>query len=547
MPEDFANVARFLPLRAAENPHMCAIRVPCGMRKGEVLYQERSFAELNADVDACARLLEGEGITRGTRTLLMVKQGLELIVCTFAMLKVGAVPVIIDPGMGLKSFLSCVRRTGPEALVGIPLAQRISRLFRKSFSTVRSRLSVDGDAFWRNISLNRTSETFAMARTRPDELAAILFTSGSTGAPKGVRYLHGMFEAQFRLLDKLYHFEAGEVNMPLLPVFALFNPALGMTSVIPDLNPSRPAKANGEKLVAALLQNRVSNSFGSPVLWRIIADCCEKHDIRLPALRTILMAGCSVPAELVRRMKSIAPYSEVFTPYGATEGLPLASISGSEILDHAELAQKLGAGSCVGMPAPEIELACIPVYEGALESFVDTMRVRTGEIGEIVATGPVVTHEYDLLPEATAAAKMRDAQGRVWHRMGDLGRFDEEGRLWFCGRKAERVVTETGTLYTDCCEGVFNAHPDVLRTALIGIRKGGKIVPAIAVEPKKGKFPLTRKAKADLVEELLVLGKERDITREIDTFFFERKFPVDVRHNAKIHRLTLARKHSDKV
>jgi acyl-CoA synthetase (AMP-forming)/AMP-acid ligase II len=534
-------------MRAADNPHMAAIRVPLGMQDGRILYRERTFAQLDSDVDACARLMEAEGIERGTRALLMVRQGLELIVCTFALLKVGAVPVVIDPGMGLKSFLACVKRTQPEALVGIPLAHRLSRIFRGSFSSVTSRLRVDGTGFWRNIDLNRTREAYDMARTAPDDLAAILFTSGSTGAPKGVRYLHGMFEAQFRLLDKLYHFEPGEINMPMLPVFALFNPALGMTSVIPDLDPSRPARADPEKLVAALIQNRVSNSFGSPVLWRIVADYCEKRDIRLPALRTILMAGSSVPASLVGRMLEIAPNAESHTPYGATEGLPLASISGTGLLGEAEQAQKMGAGSCVGRAAPEIELACIPVIDGPVEIFEGSMRLPTGQVGEIAACGPVVTLEYDRLPAATAAAKMRDAEGRVWHRMGDLGRLDEKGRLWFCGRKAERVVTETDVLYTDCCEGVFNAHPDVARTALLGIRRGGEAVPAIAVEPKKGRYPLTRKAKRDLIEELMVLGQGNPATKGIDTFFFERHFPVDVRHNAKIHRLTLARKYSDKT
>ncbi len=543
--DTFSNVARFLPIRAMEHPDMAAVRVPTGFTDGFLQYDELSFAALNRDVDACARLMQDEGIGRGTRSLLMVRQGLELLVCTFAMLKLGAVPVIIDPGMGMRAFLSCVRRTEPEALVGIPLAHTLSRVFRGSFSSVRSRLLVDGTRFWSNIAMNRSREAFNMARTRSDELSAILFTSGSTGPAKGVRYLHGMFEAQVRLLDSLYKFRPGEVNMPLLPVFALFNPAFGMTSVIPEINPSKPAKADGERLVAALLQNRVSNSFGSPVLWSIVARTCERLELQLPDLQTILMAGCSVPASLVRRMKELAPAAEVYTPYGATEGLPLASISGAEILGYGELAQKLGEGSCVGRAVPEVELACIPVHDGPVECFTPSMRLPAGELGEIVACGPVVTLEYDRLPEAVRSSKMRDEAGRTWHRMGDLGRIDAEGRLWFCGRKAERVITDEGVLYTDCCEGVFNAHPDVFRTALIGIRRAGRTLPAIVVEPLKGRYPLTRKAKSDLVEELLVLGREREATRCIDTFFFERSFPVDVRHNAKIHRLSLARKYSD--
>lgn len=547
MDEATSNVARHLVRQARSNPHRTALRAPLGVREGEIAYQDFTFAELDARVDAAARLMAEKGIVRGTRTLLMVRQGLDLVTCTFALMKLGAVPVVIDPGMGIKSFLSCVRRTEPGALVGIPVALLLSRLFRKSFASVRSRVRVDGAGFQRALAERTTAESFPMAGTVADDLAAILFTSGSTGAPKGVVYRHGMFEAQLRLLDKLYHFVPGEVNVPLLPVFALFNPAFGMTSVIPDLDPSRPAKADAEKLVAALVQNRVTNSFGSPVLWKKIADYCEKRNLVLPCLRTIMMAGASVPAELVRRMREIAPNAECYTPYGATECLPLASISGAELIGEAGQAQKFGAGSCVGVAAPEVELAVIRVTDAPIDYFAPQLRLPVGEIGEIVATGPVVTTEYDRLPEATAAAKMTDAEGRVWHRMGDLGRFDSAGRLWFCGRKAERVVLPGGkVLYTDCCEGVFNVHPDVARTALVAVRRGGEKVPALVVEPKKGKFPWTKKAKDDLAEELMVLGQGYEGTRGITLFFFERHFPVDVRHNAKIHRLALGRKYSEK-
>ncbi len=240
MSDSLSNVARYLPMQAARHPGMTAIRVPTGVSGGAISYLDRTFAELDADVDACARFMQACGIRRGTKSLIMVRQGLELIVCTFALLKIGAVPVVIDPGMGLKSFLKCVGRTQPEALVGIPLAQVISRLFRGSFRSVCSRVTVDQSGFWRNLDKYREGEPLAMVQTKANDLAAILFTSGSTGAPKGVRYLHGMFEAQFRLLDKLYHFIPGEVNLPMLPVFALFNPALGMTSVIPELDPYEP-------------------------------------------------------------------------------------------------------------------------------------------------------------------------------------------------------------------------------------------------------------------------------------------------------------------
>jgi olefin beta-lactone synthetase len=543
--DDFVcNVSKHLSLQAAANPNCVAIRTTAGELDGEIVYREKTFHELNADVDACARMMLGLGMKQDTRALIMVRQGAELVVCTYALMKIGAVPVVIDPGMGIKSFLKCVKRTRPEALVGIPLSHFISHIFRGSFKSVKFRVKVEESSFQGLLAPYYKAQPLEPAETKSRDLAAILFTSGSTGAPKGVCYLHGMFEAELRLLDGLYHFKAGEPNMPLLPVFALFNPAFGMTSIVPQLDPSHPAKANAEKIVRALIQNRVTNSFGSPVLWRKIADYCEMREMTLPDLHTIMMAGTSVQADLVSRMRAIAPKAECYTPYGATEGLPLANISGAELSGEVEQAQHFGAGSCIGFAVPEVEITCIKIIEGPIERFDDSLRVKAGEIGEIAVCGPVVTEKYDCLPAETAAAKMRDESGRIWHRMGDLGRFDKKGRLWFCGRKAERVITERGMFYTDCCEGVFNVHPDVARTALIGIKRGGRTIPAIVVEPKKGKYPLTGRAKRDLIEELMVLGKGNPATSVIDTFFFERHFPVDVRHNAKIHRLKLAEKYS---
>src|SRR5690606_30213947 len=141
----------------------------------------------------------------------------------------------------------------PEAVVGIPLAIRISRLFRGSFRSVRVRVAVGNGRFRRDMRRNHDNY-FEIAETRANDLAAILFTSGSTGTPKGVRYEHGMFEAQVRLLKQHYGIEPGEIDLPMLPVFALFNPALGMTTITPKMDPSRPAKADPWQIVQAIQQ-----------------------------------------------------------------------------------------------------------------------------------------------------------------------------------------------------------------------------------------------------------------------------------------------------
>lgn len=506
---------------------------------GEIDYLALSFRDLASEQDAWAARLRSAGIAKGSRVLLMVRPGLPLIAICFALFKIGAAPVVIDPGMGLKSFLACVRRSRPEFLVGIPLALWVSRIFRAPFRSLRTKVKVGGPLA-RIATATTAALDVAAARTRRDDLAAILFTSGSTGAPKGVRYEHGMFEAQVQAIRKQYDIQPGEIDLPMLPIFALFNPALGMTTVVPEIDPSKPASVDPAKVVQAIRQCGVTNSFGSPALWTKIGAYCISNDIKLPSLKRILMAGAPVPPALMRQFREILVEGRVHSPYGATEVLPVSSVSDEEILGFAAERSARGEGTCIGRPLPDVEARILATTDGALSAGDLDRPLPPGEIGEIVVTGPSVTKAYDALPEATALAKIESA-GRVWHRMGDLGYRDAEGRLWFCGRKAERVETAAGVFYTDRCEGVVNQHPRVARSALIRYARDGVIAPAIVVEPKPDAYPKNGDERERLLAEVRALARANPLTAPIEHFFVHRSFPVDVRHNAKIHRLTLAK------
>lgn len=534
------NVAHFLAAQSAQLPDAAAVRAPVGhTADGAIRYVTRSFAELEADASAAAHYFDQLGICRGTRVLLMVKPGLDLIRIVFALFKIGAVPIVIDPGMGLKRFLRCVRHSRPEAVVGIPAAIWLARLFRPSFKGVGIQAMVNR-RFSRQLGAQAPHGAFPVADSAADELAAILFTSGSTGPAKGVLYQHGMFLAQVEAIRAQYGIEPGEVDLPMLPVFALFNPALGMCTVVPEMNPSRPATVDPEKIVRAIQQNEVTNSFGSPALWMKIARHCEAHQIVLPSIRRILMAGAPVPPALMEKMRAIIPHGEIHTPYGATEALPVSSITATEVLlDTAEQTRQ-GAGTCVGRPLPGVEVRVAAVGDGVIPAIKETPALGVGEVGELMVKGPAVTRGYDQLPQADAKSKVVDAAGGHWHRMGDLVKIDTQGRIWFCGRMAERVMTAEGPLYTDCCEAIFNQHPKVYRSALIDTGVGN---PAIVVEPEPGQFPASDAARKEFCQELSGLAVANLMTRNIKHFFFEKSFPVDVRHNAKIHRLSLAEKY----
>lgn len=523
-----ANIARHLPLMAARQPDHPAIKIPRGRTGGgRIDYLTLSFRELDTEADAWAAHLSAKGVRRGDRVLVMVRQGLPLIAAAFALFKLGAVPVIIDPGMGRKQFLACVARSRPRVLLGIPLAQLFSHVFRSAFASVGVRVWISGSPTARAPRPGGNPPT--MAESSADELAAILFTSGSTGAPKGVCYEHGMFAAQVRLIRDTYDIRPGEVDLPMLPIFALFNPALGMTTVVPEIDPSRPATVDPAKIVQAIQQEDVTNSFGSPTLWRKIFDHCLARNLMLPSLRRVLCAGAAVPSSLWADAPRVLPNGKLHSPYGATEVLPVASAAAGEVPAHTT------AGALVGRPLAENQVKIIALHDGPLASLAETRELPTGEIGEIIVAGPTVTKAYDALPEATAAAKVPDGP-RIWHRMGDAGYLDAQGRLWFCGRIAERVTTTSGPLHTEPCEQVFRGHPHVARCALIGLGEPGRQEPALVVQPAESGVD-----EAALARELRALAQRYAHTTGITRFYFHPALPVDVRHNAKIHRLALAR------
>lgn len=535
---DSANIARHLPLMAARQPDHPAVKIPRGRADdGGIDYLTLSFRELAAEVDAWVARLQAKGVRAGDRALVMVRQGLPLIAAAFALFKLGAVPVIIDPGMGRKNFLACVARSRPRVLLGIPLAQVMSHVFRRAFASVEVRVWASGSTTAQLSAGGKiVNHKSLIVTSAASDLAAVLFTSGSTGAPKGVCYEHGMFEAQVRLVRDAYDIRPGEVDLPLLPIFALFNPALGMTTVVPELDPARPADVDPAKIVQAIRQEGVTNSFGSPTLWRKIFDHCLVQQVTLPSLQRVLCAGAPVPPSLWADARRVLPNGRLHSPYGATEALPVASRSGESVPETSS------PGTLVGQPLPRNRVKIIALHDGPLATLGDTRELDRGGIGEIVVTGPSVTKVYDALPEATARAKIAgvqpDGSPVTWHRMGDAGCLDAEGRLWFCGRIAERVTTAAGPLHTEPCELVFRGHPRVARCALIGLGEPGRQEPALVVQPTTATSPGEEPAFA---RELRELARRHAATASIRRFFFHRDFPVDVRHNAKIHRLVLAR------
>jgi len=531
------NIAAHLPQMADTYPDQPAVIHPA--TGGHF-----TFRQLNEDCDRCAWGLRRLGIGRGTRTVLMVRPGLEFFSLTFALFKLGAVPVLIDPGMGKANLLACIEETAPEAFIAISLAQAMRVWQPSAFRSVTTVVTVGHRWFWGGPTLAQVREpswrAFPCVPTREDDQAAILFTSGSTGVPKGVMYEHGMFDAQVRALRETYGIKAGEMDLPAFPLFALFSVTMGVTVVIPDMDPAHPAQVDPATFVTQIQARHVTQSFGSPAIWDRVGRYCVERNLSLPSLTRVLMAGAPVSPAILERVQRILPdHADAHTPYGSTEALPVSSITAREVLAETAPLTRVGQGTCVGTALPGITLRVIRMSDDVIQSWDDHLTLPRGEIGEIVVKGPVVTRAYFKREQATALAKINDGE-TWWHRMGDVGYLDERGRLWFCGRKADRVRTAQGTLFTVPCEAIFNQHPAVSRSALVGIGPMGQQRPVIVIEPCHGTFPATADTTAHFTDELLILGAANPRTAGITSVLFHRAFPVDVRHNVKISRDKLA-------
>lgn len=558
------NVAARLRIVASLMPGAIAIAEPDGPPQpgGARSYALTTFGNLDQRSESIARGLAAWGVKPGMRMAMLVPFGARFIEVMFALLKAGAVVILVDPGIGRKHLIQCLSDSKPDGFVGIPKAQAIRCALRHRFPNATWNVTLGRRWFWGGKTLEQILAEGQNSETRPPQNdpdqphdtfplpwierrdpAAVIFTTGSTGPPKGVLYSHGTFHSQIDRIRERYDIHRGSRDLACFPLFGLFDAVMGVTTIIPDMDPTKPADVNPERLVEAAAQWEVDQAFGSPALWnRVIRWSQAKHANQpFPTIRRVLSAGAPVPAStLLELRKLVHPEANIWTPYGATEALPLASIESREIISETGPASAKGKGTCVGTRFPGVEWRVIEIEDGPIHDIRDAVEVARGKIGELMVTGPMVTERYVVRADQNSIHKVLDGQ-RTWHRMGDVGYLDQRDRFWFCGRKAHRVSMENRTMFTVPCEAIFNAHPSVYRSALVGRGQRPHQQPVVFVEPHAECIPESVAARDQLVSELRELASRNPITRRIEEIIIrETPLPVDIRHNSKIFREQLA-------
>lgn len=563
------NVTDRLAAAARNSPQALAIVCPARwspkyacVRRGTSAanYATTTFGALDADATRIARGLATWGVPQGTRLALLVRPGIDFVALVFGLLRAGMVVVLVDPGLGRKNLIRCLAEARPEGFVAVSLAQAARLWLRRKFPLARWNVTVGKRWFWGGITLPQLREIGTqgssenlLVKTHADDSAAIIFTSGSTGPPKGVLYTQRMFDTQVAEIQRTYDIQPGGVDLACFPLFALFNSAMGVTTVLPEMDFSRPASANPKTLVATANDWQVTQAFASPAVWRMLGEYCAKTSDRISTLKQVFSCGAPVHASVLRStLACVAANATMHTPYGMTESLPVATIEAAEVLGETAARTDIGGGVCVGRRFESIDWRIIRITDDPIESIGDCEELAEYEIGELIVRGPQVSPRYVTRTLHNASTKIMDqragpstaptgggdtpahcnkfGQHDIWHRTGDVGYLDEHHRFWYCGRKSQRVETALGPLYTECVEAVFNSVPMVRRSALVGVGPRGRQVPAIFVELEK----LQRTADWHL--HLKTFASAHAATQQIEHFFDYPSLPVDIRHNAKINR-----------
>ena len=478
-----------------------------------------------------------QGMSPGDRAIVMVPMSIDLYVAMLSLLGMGAVAVFVDPWVGRRQIAAFAAFAEPRAWVGIGKSHLLRLLDRR----LRA-IPIAVTTGWRlgpwpaSCSLADLEDTPGndeipdIHPVNPGDPALITFTSGSSGEPKGANRTHGFLLAQRAALAAEFPAGEGEVDMPMFPVFALNNLAAGVPSVVPAMDFRRVDRVDGARVLAQMRRHGVTTCTASPPFFDRLAAAVESKPGSRHALRRLLTGGAPVSDAQLRTWRTAFPETEILVAYGSTEAEPVAHLSAEERFAATNPDRPRAPGYCAGRPIERIRARVVRVHEGPIElgerGWAD-WELPAGEIGELVVTGDHVCRDYYRNPEAVRENKILEPgdSGAVWHRMGDTGSFDAEGRFWLAGRVHSTIRRAGKLVHPQLVEqAACGEDPRLGRVAAVGLPDpdlGERVVLVVETgEPGIADEIAQRIAAAGLVADEILLTTD--------------PLPVDPRHNSKI-------------
>lgn len=506
------NLFAILEEHAARAPDRAAIIGPA---------EQTTFGELERRATRLAGALAARGLACGDRVAVLVPVSRDLYLVLLALLRLGATAVFVEPALGPAELVRCYERAAPRAFIGVWRAHLLrlqSRVLRQvPLAVVAGRGVVPGAVSLDE--LTRNGPPRALPALVDDPAAALLtFTSGTTGAPKAIERSHALLRAQHQVLTSAFPVLTTDRGLSAAPLFALHDFAAGATAVLPPGGLRSGIPRDAKRVVAAVAAHGVTLVRANPRFCEALADACEATRISLPRIRALFVGGAPVSASLLERVRAILPNAQVHVAYGSSEAEPITAISADDVIAEAAPLTALGRGYCVGAPIPPTTVR----IEGASETtvFPAPPPAIAPSVGEVVVAGPHVN--------ATA-----------WHRTGDTGYLDAQGRLWLLGREADRVCRAGRTVHAYSVEPLIESLPFVERCALVGVEDPKMGERSVLVVSPRQHGTVGRSMRARWRNEIARLCGSRGLP--VDEIRWIDAMPLDARHRSKVRRDELRR------